>query len=98
MNRFGLSDEQYAWIKKILSLYLPGTEVFVFGSRSRGDHKKYSDLDLAVRAVKAIQRKTWLEIQEQFSESTLPFKVDLIEMQKIDPDFQKAIQKDLQAF
>jgi len=98
LSKFGVSEEQYNWIKKILKTYLPGTRVFVFGSRARGDHKKYSDLDLAIESAETIQKKTWSELQEQFSESSIPFKIDLVEMSKIEPDFKKAIQGDLQLF
>ncbi len=98
MNKFGLTDEQYSWIKKIFSIYLPEAEIFVFGSRAGSQYKQYSDLDLAIRSAAPIQQKTWLELHEHFSESFLPIKVDLIEFKNIDPDFQKAIQADLQPF
>ena len=98
MNNFGIAEEHYVWIKKILFAYLPGSDVFAFGSRARGDYKKYSDLDLAIQSTKTIKQKTWLELQEQFSESPIPFKIDLIEMSKIEPFFKKAIEAELKSF
>ena len=97
-SKYGISKEQYAWLKKILNTYLPGLKVHVFGSRARGDHKKYSDLDLAIESEKQIASKTLMELQEQFAASSLPFKVDLVELQKIEPDFRKNIQGDLRGF
>jgi len=97
-NKYGISTEQYMWIKKILDTYLPGSKVRIFGSRARGDYKKYSDLDLAIDSRKPISKKTWMEVQEQFAESSLPFKVDLVELSKIEPDFKKSVHDDLQEF
>lgn len=98
MSKFGITEEQYTWIKKILSTYLPSATIYVFGSRARGDYKKYSDLDLAIELTEPIQMKTWSELQEQFSECFIPYKIDLVDMSKIDPDFRKTIQDELLAF
>ena len=98
MSNFGITPEHYQWIKKILSAYLPKAKIYVFGSRSRGDQKRYSDLDLAIETKSPVSTKTLLEIQEQFSESTVPFIVDLVELSRIEPDFILGIQEDLQEF
>jgi predicted nucleotidyltransferase len=95
LNNFGISSEHLNWIKKILTIFLPeGSKVFVFGSRARGDYKKYSDLDLAILSKEPIQSETLLQIQEHFSESSIPFKIDLVDLNKIDPDFKLAIEKE----
>lgn len=98
MNRFGLTQEQVKLIKKLIETFLPDSKVYVFGSRSRGDHKRYSDLDLAVESKSPIAKEALSALQEQFTESTLPFKVDLIELLKIDTDFRNSIQEDLIEF
>ena len=95
-NLFGLSKEQIDFIKKILFTYIPNVKAYVFGSRARGNYKRYSDLDVVLDSHSPISIKTWLEIQEQFSESSLPIKVDLIEMNKLDPSFKAKIQDELQ--
>lgn len=66
---------------------------YVFGSRARGNPRQLSDLDLcffddipwAVRA----------QIDEDFEESDLPYKVDVIDWNQCDLDFKKLIAKDL---
>lgn len=98
MNKFGLDPQHYLWIKKILSTFFPGSKVFVFGSRARGDFKRYSDLDLAIQLSNPAKAKTWQEVQEQFSESRIPIKIDLVELDKIDPDFRQSIDPELKQF
>jgi type I restriction enzyme S subunit len=93
-DKFGIAKEHRNWIKKILNAYLPGVKIHVFGSRAHEDHKRYSDLDLAIETNGPIPNKTLMEIREQFTESSMPFKVDLVEYAKLDPEFKKNILND----
>jgi len=43
-------DEVYAEIKWLASRYPEIEKVVLYGSRARGDHKPYSDIDLCVFA------------------------------------------------
>lgn len=96
MNKpFGLSEKDSHLVTKILRTFLPDAKFFVFGSRARGDQKKYSDLDLAIENHESIPLKILMQIQENFDQSSLPFKVDLIELAKISPEFKKNILEDL---
>lgn len=98
MSKFGLNPQQYELIKKLLHVYIPDVKVLVFGSRARGDHKKYSDLDLALECSKPIDSKAITSLSEQFTESSLPFKVDLLELRNIDASFLGSIRGDFQVF
>lgn len=98
MNKFGLEEQHYLWIKKVIAAFFPQSEVFVFGSRSRGDYKRYSDLDLAIKLAQASSLKNWLEVQEQFSESRIPIKIDLVNLDQIDRNFRQSIEAELKKF
>ncbi|HLD84424.1 MAG TPA: nucleotidyltransferase domain-containing protein [Coxiellaceae bacterium] len=78
-------------IKKILAPY-PNT-FFVFGSRAKSTHKKFSDLDLCYK--KDISDLVIAEIADTFDKSDLPFKVDLVAWHRCTPQFQIQIQNDL---
>lgn len=78
-------------IKNILEKY-PYT-FYVFGSRARGDQKKLSDLDLAT--YDEISSHDRIKIEELFEESDLPYKVDLVNLNKISRAFFDAIKDDL---
>lgn len=66
---------------------------YAFGSRVKKSAKKFSDLDLCYKEV--IPDAVIAKIEEEFIESDLPFKVDLINWKNCSPDFQKLIEKDL---
>ena len=44
----GLSDSELQQIQSILGLFTHIEEVFLFGSRARGDYKRGSDIDLSI--------------------------------------------------
>jgi len=78
-------------VKKILQKHVPGAVVMAFGSRVTGASVSYSDLDLAVRADKKIDFPLLGNMKMDFEESTLPFRVDILDWHAISPEFQKII-------
>ena len=86
-----LEERHLKIIKTILKRY-PYT-FFAFGSRVHGTQKPFSDLDICVQEDLPDLTKSYLQMD--FEESNLPFKVDLVEWNKISKNFQKLIKKDL---
>ena len=91
MKTIQLEPRHLKIVKDILASY--PFKVFVFGSRSKGTAKSLSDLDLAI--LDNIDKSTYRKIMDEFEESNLPFKVDLIIWNKIDSNFQNHIKNDL---
>lgn len=89
-----LTPDEVKVVKEILAKYLPHVEVRVFGSRLRNDHKKYSDLDLLLIDKEKIPREVLFAMQDDFAESDLPFRVDLVDINRISAEFRKMIVKD----
>lgn len=56
-----------------------GAVVWCFGSRARGTHQRFSDLDLMIEAEKDLSSIVG-EISEQLRESNFPYKVDIVEL------------------
>lgn len=78
-------------IKEIINKY--PYNFLVFGSRVKGSAHKFSDLDLCV--MEDIPSNIIFKIEEDFRESDLPFKVELLEWNKASEDFREAIRNDL---
>jgi len=87
-----LQDKELALIQQILAEIVPQIEVWAFGSRVNGNPKPFSDLDLALIDRQAIPLGTRANLAEAFSESDLPWKVDLVDWHSISPEFQKIIE------
>lgn len=82
MNRLleqdGLSARDLQTIHDIFSRYPEIQLVHIFGSRAKGNYNTGSDIDLAIMN-KLSGHKTMLKIKDDFEESSLPYKVDLVE-------------------
>lgn len=91
MNKLTINEIDYRIIKNILAKY--PYQFYAYGSRTKGTAKKFSDLDLCYLAN--IPRNEILNLNEELIESDLSFKVDLINLNKVDLSFKESIQKDL---
>ncbi|MBE7710257.1 MAG: nucleotidyltransferase domain-containing protein [Cyanobacteria bacterium SIG32] len=86
-----LDDKYIEQIKQILSLFSDKIErIYAFGSRVRGNYKKYSDLDLAIKFKKS-NEDTILYIRNALEESSLPIRVDLVDLDDISESFKSSI-------
>ncbi|MDE0070598.1 MAG: nucleotidyltransferase domain-containing protein [Caldilineaceae bacterium] len=78
-----LSPNHLKTVKRILAEHVPACEVRAFGSRVTRCARVYSDLDLAVVGVTALDRSTLARLKEAFEESDLPIQVDVLDWQEI---------------
>jgi predicted nucleotidyltransferase len=58
----------------------------------KGTAKPYSDLDLALLGDQPLPLSTRSDLAEDFTESDLPFKVDLVDWATTGPRFRKVIE------
>ena len=86
-----MEDRHLRIVLDILKKY-PYT-FYAFGSRTRKNTKKLSDLDLCF--FEKIPENIKLKIDEDFEESDLPYKIDIIDWHKCDQDFRNLIFKDM---
>ena len=77
----------------ILQRLIPHCQVWAFGSRVTGTHKDYSDLDLTIIADAPLDITTIANVSDAFSQSDLPYKVDLVEWATTSESFQNIIQQ-----
>lgn len=88
-----VADAHLAIVAAILRAHPPaGARVWVFGSRARGRAKPFSDLDLAIDAGRALRLDELAALGEAFSESDLPWKVDVVDWRTADPGFRARVE------
>ncbi len=85
----GLSPQELTIIHDILDSY---KKVYIFGSRVKGTYKSFSDLDVCIKQP-LLDYEVEL-LAEKFTESDLPFKVDLILYDEVDDNFKKRIDQE----
>lgn len=89
-----ITDADWSIVSGILKKYLSQYSVWAFGSRVRQTHKPFSDLDIVVVNDEPLSIATMAELSEAFSESDLPWKVDVVDWASISEGFRKNIHAD----
>ena len=87
-----VTSVEWEIVQKILQKYFPKTQVWAFGSRATRHAKKYSDLDLAIITAKPLELAVSSSLAEDFAQSDLPYKVDIVDWSLTSPAFQKIIE------
>ncbi len=79
-------------VQDILKKHVPEHEVWAFGSRVKWTAKQYSDLDLCVISDKPLDFGLMSDLKDAFSESDLPWKVDVVDWATTSVSFRKIIE------
>lgn len=87
-----LSQAQFETVRAILRKHVPEMRALAYGSRAQGKARATSDLDLALLAPRPIPFSTLGILQEEFAESDLPFRVDVVDLASVQPDFKALVQ------
>ena len=88
-----LSPEQIQITKSILAQHAPGRQACAFGSRVEGHASPTSDLDILILGEEAMQPDHRANLKLAFSESNLPFFVDIVEQARVSAKFFNQIAK-----
>jgi uncharacterized protein len=87
-----LPTEHRRLVLNILRANLPqSTQIWVFGSRATGRARRYSDLDLAIDAGRPLTLDEIAAFAEAFSDSDLPYKVDIVDWRNIEDGWRQTI-------
>lgn len=87
-----VSDKELSTVRDILARIVPGTEHLAFGSRLGQSYHRYSDLDIAIRADGPIPLSQLSALEEAFAESDLPFRVDIVDLHRVSPEFRQLVE------
>lgn len=81
-------------VRDILRRHVPQYAVSAFGSRAKSTAKMYSDLDLCIHTDRALDFSTLGALNDDFAESDLPYKVDVVDWATTSEAFRKIIERD----
>lgn len=85
-----LDDKWKLLIKQTVQKYLGNdVQVFLFGSRATGTNRKWSDVDVGIITKEKITGDKKVEIESDLSESDIPYLVDVVDFESVNPDFAK---------
>ncbi|TAN62073.1 MAG: hypothetical protein EPN20_11335, partial [Magnetospirillum sp.] len=89
-----VSPVELTIISDILERHVPEHEVWAFGSRATWRSKAHSDLDLAIIGDAPLPLAVSAALADDFEESNLPFKVDVVDWATTSEAFRAIIERD----
>lgn len=92
LPNIAITPEQWEIVATILEKHVPNKTVWIFGSRARHQAKPYSDLDIAIIGEMPLSINLLAAMTEDFTESALPFKVDLLDWASVNLAFRGVIE------
>lgn len=81
-------------IIKIIELFFPDAKIYLFGSRSRGDHTERSDIDIAIDAGRRISLTEKGQIVSMIDALNIPQKTDLVDINRAPETLKNNILKE----
>lgn len=78
-NAFGISDKSYTLLLDAFKHYAQIEEVILFGSRAKGNYKKGSDIDLAIKGEKCTPELAVGIAGFINGELPVPYMIDIID-------------------
>jgi predicted nucleotidyltransferase len=81
-------------IVDIISALIPNAKIYLFGSRARGTHSKWSDIDLALDTGKPLTNTNIDEVKSVLAATNIPYKVDVLDFQTVSTEMQVSIKRD----
>ena len=90
---YGLSDKEFAEMKAIFGQCKNLERVILYGSRAKGNYKKFSDVDITLEGDN-LTLADLFRIQDLLYESDLPYMFDVSIFSKIsNPDLTDHIRR-----
>jgi len=66
-------------------------QLYLFGSRARGDAARASDIDIAILPEAPLESGTLSRIRDALDESTIPYEVEVIDLSSVDETFRRRV-------
>jgi hypothetical protein len=85
-------------VRRIVAEVLRGeaVNVYLFGSRARGDHRLASDVDVALDARRPLSGLKLSELRDALEESRVPLRVEVVDLSTVDAAFRKRVLDEAQ--
>lgn len=90
--RDGILDE----LKQIIfdELNQENVRIYLFGSWARHEEKHSSDIDIAIEPTNEIPLSKWTNLVDRVEESTIPYKVDIVNLNNASKELIKNVKKE----
>jgi uncharacterized protein len=91
-----IEEQSIERVRRLVLAHLRGEDarVYLFGSRSRGDARAGSDIDVGILPRTALTRGLLADLREQLEELAIPYHVDVVNLAETSEVFRKHVLKE----
>lgn len=93
MQPIDITPTDMETVRQILRQQVPELQVRAFGSRISWTARATSDLDLVLMTTEPLDILRMAELREAFTQSNLPYRVDLVDWATTSERFRREIQR-----
>ncbi|MBP1909623.1 type VII toxin-antitoxin system MntA family adenylyltransferase antitoxin [Methanolobus bombayensis] len=66
-------------------------QIFLFGSRAKGNAHRTSDIDIGILPTGCFDRKIITALRAELEEMNIPYNVDLVDLSTVSEDFRQQV-------
>ncbi len=81
--KFGLTDKELESLSSIFSKKLSSGNIYIYGSRAKGNYTSTSDIDLVIQGSQTLSTNELAEIEDAIIESDIPYLCDIQYLENI---------------
>jgi predicted nucleotidyltransferase len=78
----------------IIAALVPEASIYLYGSRARGKHSQWSDIDVALDAGQELERLRVGELNDIMAALNIPYKVDVVDFHAVSEQMRNEILRD----
>lgn len=93
-NKNSIEPEIKKKIIALISSLYPTAKIYLFGSRARGDHSAYSDIDIALDVGHKLERVLIGEVRNILNASLMPYTCDVVDINSVSEAMRTMIMKE----
>jgi predicted nucleotidyltransferase len=94
MNKVNVNEHYKEAILRALEYHFPGSKVYLFGSRARGDQRSGSDIDIAIDTGNRTDLRELNRARITLENLPIPLNIDLVDLQAIPKELRDTIAEE----
>jgi predicted nucleotidyltransferase len=87
------TEAEQEQVRRLVHSVIPGADIIIFGSRVTGSWSPTSDLDIALSVPAGTSIWDIEAVREALMASTLPFRTDVVDLDRLDPKFRRIVEQ-----
>ena len=93
-------DEPLLIVKKLVlsRLNKENVQIFLFGSRARGDFNIRSDIDIGILPQGEWNKLALVLLREEIEELNLPYKIEIVDLSRVSRKFRDQVLREGQTW